>query len=288
MTEAKALQARWNQPPTTVRLKRRDEEKLWQRFRAACDSVFARRDAQRAEQASQQQARAQSRQRLLDNFAAALKDADADGIKQALARFQVDWDASKPATHDPADSLETQARDLRQQAQQHLAARLDAKHRARYELLAQKAALAARIEAAALAAEPLEAVLADAKQAWDSLPRLPGNSENLLAQRFAGASNVTRAGAAAGREIREDLLLDLEIALGLPSPEAYAKVRRERQLERLRNRFGAASAQTSDAQALLAQAYATAALPDASFDQRIAAVVRQLAAQAAAAAAGGR
>jgi len=280
MTEAKALQARWSQQAAAVQLKRSDEEKLWQRFRTACNAVFERRDAQRAEQAAQRQEQMQSRQNLLDAFAAALNGADVNAIKQALVKFRADWAATRPAMREPGDSLETRALALQQQAQQRLDEQRNEKVRARFELLAQKAALADRVEAAALAAGPLEKIVAEAKQAWEELPQLPGKSESLLAKRFAEASRITRADLAAGRETRGALLLDLEIALGLPSPEAYATVRRERQLERLQNRFGATVPQSSETEWLLARAYATATLPDAAFDRRIAAVVRVLAEQA--------
>jgi len=280
MTEAKALQARWNHPATPVRLKRRDEEKQWKQFRAACDDVFGRRDAERAEQAARRQELTQSRQLLLDTFAATLTSADANGVKQALLQFRADWNASKPATREAGDRLENQARDLQQQAQQQLDDLRNQKHLARFELLARRAILAERVEAAALAAGPLEAVVAEAKQAWDELPKLPGKIENLLTQRFTEAGCVTHAALAAGRETREALLLDLEITLGLPSPETCAEARRKRQLERLQNRFGAAAPQSLEAETLLTRWYATAALPDAIFDQRIAAVVRQLAERA--------
>ena len=285
MTEAKALQARWKQAPTSVRLKRRDEEKLWQRFRAACDSVFERREAQRAEQASQHEAQAQIRQNLLHAFAATLAGDDANRIKQALTQFRAEWmtsgaTASRPGARGPVDSLETQAHDLQQQAQQRLDELHAQKYRARYELLAQKAGLVDRIEAAVLAAEPLELVVAEAKQAWDALPPLPGKTESLLAKRLAAASSITEAALVAGSKTRETLLLDLEIALGLPSPEAYVDVRRKHQLEQLQQRFGVAAPQSLEVETLLAAWYATAALPDAAGAQRIAAVVCHLAAQA--------
>jgi exonuclease SbcC len=283
MTEAKALQGRWNQQSTPVRLKRKDEEKLWQRFRVACNAVFERRDAQRAEQEVQRQEQAQSRQLLLDAFAANLNDADGNAIKQALAQFRSDWVTTRPAARDHADKLEARANELQQQAQRRLDERRKEKHRERFELLAQKAVLAERVEAAALAGGLVQAILAETKQAWSALPRLPGNGESLLAQRFAAASGITHAVLATGRETREALLLDLEIALGLPSPEAYAAVRRERQLERLQNRFGAASVQGAEPEELLARCYATAAPPDAECDWRIKAIVCKLAEQQAAA-----
>jgi exonuclease SbcC len=277
MADAKALQGRWGQQALPVRLKRSDEQKLWRRFRAACDAVFARHDALRAEQTAQRQERALFRQVLLDAFAASLAGADANEIKRALAQFRADWDAAKPAAREPADSLETQARDLEQRAQRRLAELRQEKHLARFELLARKAALAARVEAAALAAEPLDAVVAEAKQAWDQLPPLPGNSESLLARRLAEASILSREQLAAGREAREALLLELEISLGLPSPKNFAEIRRERQLQQLQNRYGSAPARQSEPEEMLVRWYATAALPDPVMEHRIAAVVRQLA-----------
>jgi hypothetical protein len=281
MTEAKALQGRWNQQPTAVRLKRKDEEKLWQRFRAACNVVFERRDAQRAEQEAQRQEQARSRQMLLDAFAATLASADGNSIKHALAQFRAEWSVIRQAAREPADSLETRANELQQHAQQRLDELRKAKYQKRLELLAQRAALAEHVEAAALAGGSIEAVVAEAEQAWNTLPPLPGNADSLLAQRFAGASAVTREGLAVGRKAREALLLDLEIALGLPSPEANATARRQRQLERLQSRFGTTSAQGSEPEGLLTRCYATAALPDAAFDRRIEVIVRLLVEQAA-------
>jgi hypothetical protein len=279
--EAKALQQRWSQRGAPVRLRRSDEQKLWQRFRAACNAVFARLEARRAEQAAQRQEQAQSRQALLDAFAASLTGADANHLGQALARFRADWEAGNPSAREPADSLEIRARDLQRQAQRRLDELRQGKHVARFQLLAQKAALAERIEAAALAAGPIEAVVAEARQAWDGMPRLPGGTEGLIAGRFSGASEITSAQLSAGRQTRESLLLDLEIALGLPSPENCAELRRERQLERLQNRFAAALPPQSEPETLLARCYATAAPRDAAFERRIAAVVNKLAEQAA-------
>jgi hypothetical protein len=279
MTEAKALQGRWNRQTTAVRLKRRDEERLWQRFHAACNTVFDRRDAQRAEQAVQREQQTRSRQMLLDAFAATLASADDNEIKRALAQFRTEWGAIRQAAGEPADSLETRANELQQQAQQHLDEQRKATYQERLGLLAQRAALAEQVEAAALAGGPIEEVLAEAKQAWNTLPPLPGNAERLLAQRFAGAGVVTREDLAVGSKARDALLLDLEIALGLSSPETDAAARRQRQLERLQSRFGTTAAQKSEPEALLARCYATAAPPDATFDRRIEMIVRQLAEQ---------
>jgi exonuclease SbcC len=291
ISEAKALQQNWNKQASPVRLKRGDEQKLWKRFRAACDVVFANLDAQRAEQAAEREKQAQSRQALVDAFAASLAGADANAnanadaneIKRVMNQFRTDWDAARPGTREAADKLDALARNLQEQARRRLDALRQAKQRSRYELLAQKSALAERVEAAALAAEPIETVVAEATQAWKALPDLPGKTERILAKRLADASAITPELLAAGHAARESLLLDLEIALGLPSPATHAETRRERQLDRLQNRFGSGTAQQSEPEEMLARWYATPALPIPSSAPRIAAIVHLLAEQAASA-----
>lgn len=226
LNEAKALQQRWTQPAVSVRLQRGDEQKQWQRFRAACNAVFARLDAQRAEQQTQRLADAAARQ---------------------------------------------QEQETRRQLEQ---ARLE-KQRSRFTLLAQKAALAQRVESAACSGVMLEAVLAEANQGWEELGRLPGPMEQALAQRFSQAHLISESELAEGAAKREALLLDLEISLELPSPEAFAEIRRERQLSRLQNRFGAEQADDLNPEALLLACYASPAAANPISEQRLSAATRK-------------
>lgn len=276
MKETKALQNRWNQQASPLRLNRGDEQRLWRRFRAACAEVFARRDAQRAQQVVQREERTQALRGLLDAFVVALADTDVGAIKRALSRFRADWEAARASSREFADGIEARARDLQQQAVQRIEMLLHAKHQTHFELLAKKSALADGVEAAAVALVSSDAILAAAKLAWDELPRLPGKTESLLAERFARAPGATATELASGREARELMLLDLEIALGLPSPDVCTEARRRRQLERLQSRFGADSQQSPEAEALLVRWYATAATPDMALEQRMTAVKRKL------------
>ncbi len=278
ITEVKALQSRWGGEASPLRLARRDEQKLWQRFRAACDEVFARREAQRAQQLAQREEGKLAIRSLLDAFEASLAVADADSIKRALNQFRADWKAAKANAREWAEGQEARARELQQQAQQRIERLRHEKHCTRFELLERKAAIAEGLEAAAAAKVPPD--LAGAKAAWDALPRLPGKSESMLAERLARAPGVKAPDLASGREVREALLLDLEIALGLPTPETCIEARRRRQLEHLQSRFGADSTNSPEAESLLLRWYATTATPDASLDRRMAAVKHRLLEQA--------
>ena len=282
IAEAKVLQQGWNVSGTTVHLRRGDEQALWRRFRAACDAVFGRLDAERADQAARLAAQEAQRQQHLDEFAAVLAgNSDAQRVRQAMTRFQAAWDGTRPSgrerTNAPSAAQENQARALLNQARQRLDSLRQARQEARYDVLARKAALAAQVEAAVLAGQPAETALAEARQAWAALADSPAKSEKLLAERLDQAGAISAEALAAGQETREALLLDLEIALGLPSPDSVSERRRERQLARLQNRFASAPDGTADPEELVARWYATPAPNDPLAERRIASVVRHLA-----------
>ncbi|TGN37980.1 DUF349 domain-containing protein [Marinobacter confluentis] len=63
MNQAKALQNEWQQVGIT---RHREDRKLWQAFRNACDQIFARRDAEKNEQQEQTRAADESAAPILD------------------------------------------------------------------------------------------------------------------------------------------------------------------------------------------------------------------------------
>lgn len=277
ITKVKALQGSWKeQQAIPVLLNRRDEQKLWQRFRAACDEVFAQRDAQRIQQAAQQKEQAQIIRGILDAFVVSLKVNDANLIKRDLNQFRANLKAAKGNSWDLDDGLEKRVRDLLLQAEQRIAVLLHKKHSSQLELLAKKAVIAEGVEAAAVAHTQTEAKIDEAMKAWDALPLLPVKSETMLAKRLAKASGVTSMDLVSGREAREMILIDLEIALDLPSPVTSTEARSKRQLEHLKNRFSTGLTRGPEAEALLVHWYATAAAPDAALDQRMAVVKHKL------------
>jgi exonuclease SbcC len=182
MSAAKTLQRRWKDEMTHVGLRHGADHKVWQRFRTACDAVFARRDAEQAEVQAQRAKR----------------------------------DEERKAEVEAAREIE---------------AKKKAKHAARFAEMAGKTA------------------------------------------------NVTDApvdALARGHAERDALLLDLEIALELPTPESHAAARRARNLVRLQDRFSKGTVAQPDPEALVAKWYAIVANPDEGQAARIAAVVERL------------
>lgn len=181
LSAAKSLQRRWKEDARPVHLKHGADQKLWQKFRKACDAAFARRDLEQAAEAEQRAEREQARQ----------------------AEVQA------------AQAIETQKRE---------------KHAARFARMAESA------ESTDAPADVLER----------------GHAE------------------------RDALLLDLEIALELQTPESHAAQRRVRMLARLQDRFRSGTPAQADPEALVRQWYAIVAKPDEVQAARIAAVVQKL------------
>lgn len=78
MEQAKALQTEWKQIGIT---RHREDRKLWQAFRKACDQIFARRDAQRSAQKSATEQADQHAREIM----AGLSDLDTDHTEESLA-----------------------------------------------------------------------------------------------------------------------------------------------------------------------------------------------------------
>jgi hypothetical protein len=150
-------------------------------------------------------------------------------------------------------------------------------HRGRFERLAARSALIEKLESAAAAGGVPEELSTEVASAWKALPPLGMDGEKALQARLAAAPRATAAQLEKGCAERESLLLDLEVALGLPSPESVAVQRRERQLKALQERFKSRSAALAETpEATVARWYSIAASPEASQAGRMAAVVRAL------------
>ncbi len=85
MNLAKNLQAEWKAIGIT---RHREDRKLWQAFRKACDEIFARRDSQRNEQQEATRAADAQAGAILQETAALGSDSAADALTEAVARLQ--------------------------------------------------------------------------------------------------------------------------------------------------------------------------------------------------------
>jgi len=230
MKSAIALQKTWKET-SGAQLGRKDDQALWNRFHAATNAVFARRDEQRSKQ----------------NEERARRDA------------------------------ERKQRDEKRAAERRAVTQKEETHRGRFERLAARSGLIEKLEAAAVAGGVPEDLSAEIAAAWKALTPLAMEGEKALQARLGAAPQATAAKLQKGRAEREALLLDLEVALGIPSPDSVAGEPRTRQLQALQERFkprSTAAAETPEA--TIVRWYSIAAPADAAQAARMSAIVKAL------------
>jgi hypothetical protein len=283
--QARALQARWTEHAKAHPLAGRDERALWERFRAACNAVFEARDSQRKEVDHRRHEQRRAFEQLCEQ-AEQLSHADETGeedIRRSLRELQQQWrDAAAAQSVPPA--LESRFRAARSAVEALLKARSRGKEAAVWQALLAKAQLCEELDAA-LAAEPPMPVDGQALRGrWQALPALPeGWEKTMIARRDQALSALDSDDARYeqldriddGVAVRRDALLELELALGLPSPAELAKERLAVQVKQLRSRFKAAPGGGSAGEILLAWC-ATPGVADARDRSRCEKIVESL------------
>ncbi|MDN6319047.1 MAG: DUF349 domain-containing protein [Marinobacter sp.] len=91
MNKAKALQADWKAVGIT---RHREDRKLWQAFRKACDEIFARRDAERSEQQQVAKEADNAAETVLQQIADVSASQDEQALREATTALQ-NLDASQ-------------------------------------------------------------------------------------------------------------------------------------------------------------------------------------------------
>jgi len=106
MDQAKALQTEWTAVGTT---RHREDRKMWQAFRKACDEIFARRDAQRSERQQASEQADKTAQELLNHY----QDIDENTDDKLLAEAR---GALAPLADEPlSPAVKDQLQKLKQQ-----------------------------------------------------------------------------------------------------------------------------------------------------------------------------
>lgn len=213
------------------------DQKQWREFRAACDRVFAGLDAERKEREAQVTALAGQAQALVDEVEALVADATAEAESLASRRRDLESRWRAIATSDRG--LEQRWRRALDMLSVRIAGREREKRAARYTLALRKYALLRELERGATPAESLDA-------AWESHAALIPAFADPLDVRWKGArSGEVRAADEDAVEAAREVLVRLEFAAGIASPEDDRQRRMDYQVARLSARMRGA-AQSSD------------------------------------------
>jgi hypothetical protein len=259
--QARVLQTRWQEHAKAHPLAGRDERTLWERFRAACNAVFEARDSQRKEVDNRKREQRQVFEQVCEQVEALAQSGEADEgkIRGSLRELQSRWKDAAAANSVPP-ALESRFRAARSAVDGMLGARSRGKEAAVWQALLAKARLCEELDAA-LMGEPPAAVDAQSVHGrWGELPALQAEWEKKMAARRDEALRAFDDEDARydhldrideGVAVRRDALLELELALGLPSPADLTKERLAVQVKQLRSRFKSAAGGGSAAEALL-------------------------------------
>ncbi len=265
VSRVKALQTRWQEQAKAFTLPQRDERPLWEQFRAACNAVF---DARHAQRKQEDVARHESQRALeaicgeLEQLAAAT-GTDEAAIRKGLRDLDAQWSARSRALDPASRGIETRFKAAKAAVEAALVARARSRESAVWQTLAEKERLCEELDALARTGggPALEAAATTAAERWSALPPLPPAWEKrMLARRDAalrarsdqGAAAAYAAGIAKGGDARAEILLELEMALGLDSPAELQAQRLALQVKRLRARFQDATTASTARDILLA------------------------------------
>jgi hypothetical protein len=261
-SQVKAIQGRWQAEAKGVTLLQRDERALWERFRAACDAVFQAREAKRKEEGDKKHEGRRVLEEICAQTEALAQATDKDEAEQrrALRELGERWRQSTRGPNAAPRPLEARFTSAKAAVEAALAARGHAKEAAVWQTLAAKERLCETLDQHVRTGSGDEDAEKAATEPWTALPALaPAWEKALLARRDAAIAafyDQDTADAYYGRmdeaaAPRAELLLALEIELGLDIPPELQAQRLALQVKKLRDRFQTGAGANTPAERLV-------------------------------------
>jgi hypothetical protein len=266
----RAIQERWQDYARGLPLPRNEEQALWQRFRQACDALFAeRRESAKTADAERQQ-HLERKEALCASLEAAV-DAPAPTLSQLLRDSAAAWREIGPVPRAAQQQIEARYEAAVGALRQRADAARAAASQAQAELLRRKFMLCRRAEQAVVEGAMDDSRRQALRQEWDALPALGGGNERPMAARFGAALEGGEPLCAALQQNREAVMqeiLQMEIRLGVESPAALSQERLKQQIQVLQDALRAGQ-RPDQPQALLMQLCTQPALLDDEAATRI-------------------
>lgn len=236
LDQLRQLQDRWQELAKALPLERKPEQELWQRFRSACDAVFAARKESAQLMDSERKTHLHEKEALCASLEAAL-ELPAHEQNALLRNTQERWQQIGAVPRAQEAAIEQRFHHARQKLQNHQEQSKRQARQAESHSMRNKLHLCQQLEAARC--DATASFDAEGWQArWQALPAISGELETVLKQRFDAA---LAADAAYQDKLKTELarflpeLLRLEITLGIDSPPAFARERLKIQVEVLQS-----------------------------------------------------
>lgn len=275
--QLRVLQERWQAHATSVPLRRKDEQALWEKFRAACDQLFAQRKLASGEAEAQRKENLRQRQDLCAELEQASKATDTN-IAQLLQHTAVAWRNAGPVPRAEEGAIEQRYQnalaalkkiDLNLQDQQRQKTKM---------LFLQKLTVCQRLEQILISEikdENLAQQMATLSEQWQQMAALPARLNIPLNSRFQTTLTAIENNVQNYRELMQKntanfdaTLLHLEILSGIASPAELARERMQMQVEVLQNALKRGATDYADSE-LLQRLVSLPALLDEARTQRL-------------------
>lgn len=276
------IQQRWQEHARALPLERKAEQALWQRFRAACDAVFASRKETAHAMDAERRAHETEKEAICARLEAAAPEATPASAARLLREVAAEWHAAGPVPRAHEARLDKRYHDAVALVQHYA----DTVRRAAG--LAQAGAVRDRLrlvtELEAMIADPAcDPAATDWQARWEALPQVTADYERVLRERFGAALAALGPGQVAYARLLEQNrprllqeLLRLEIMAGVDSGPEFARERLKLQVEVLQTSFKSGHKPATTA-AELRQLCALPALVDARTATRIEHLLMRLA-----------
>jgi hypothetical protein len=286
LDKVRALQSQWQAHAKALTLPRRDENKLWTAFKTATDAIFAARDAARAGKEAEFSARIKAREEIIERLVALPPAGTAPEIKRAMAEADTGWRAAAEVPRPQAAKLDARYRAARDAATKRLGELAVHAAQARFDALIATMALCHEREAAAVSGREIAAEQAtDLEAHWNAIEYLPDAWKAKLDARFRegglsepGPQSSSPPGSKSGAKSGEglpDILLNLEVACGIESPDEFLAARQHLKLRALKSAMEgrqATATTPADIERWLLDAAATPR-PDQASRERLAKII---------------
>jgi hypothetical protein len=284
------LQESWQGHARALPLERKTEQALWQKFRAACDLIFAKRKEHAHAADHERKAHLHAREAICAGLETATFEGDDKAVLAAIGKALKDaaaaWHASGVVPRASEQKIDQRYRAAVGALQSQADAIRKRAGAAQANALREKLRLVQALESAL--AESGEIDSADWNSRWQALAALPAEQERTLRTRFDAALKAAGEGAAARAAYagqletnRQRLLsevLRLEIVAGIDSGAEFAKDRLKMQVEVLQSSLKSGQKPASHAAQFLALC-AMPALVDARTASRIEQLFRKIGAE---------
>jgi hypothetical protein len=274
------IQARWQEHARALPLERKAEQALWQRFRTACDDLFARRKETAHAADAERRAHEAAKEAISARLEAAAPDATAATAPKLLRDAAAEWHAAGPVPRAHEARVEKRYHEAIARVQHHADLSRRAAGMALAGALRDKLRACQELEDS-LAQPGQQVSVADWRARWAALLAAGPEYDPVLDARFEAALNALETDRDAyARQLeanRPTLLAELlrqEVAAGIDSGAEFARERLKLQVEALQSTLKAGNkpaGRSATQQAL----HALCALP-ALVDERTALRIEQL------------